>query len=124
MATFLWQYTKRLCCELARLPLLLIKRVSALHSGDPLKRFMLSFTDSRDAGAVLVSHFSLLTGCAVPVWLMLTGQQTDMPWHGRRPATGLPHVLVGTEDMLPQNPAELHFCIGPSPVPFARQCTY
>jgi dolichol kinase len=31
---------------------------------------MMSFTDSRDSGVLLVSHFSLLTGCAGPVWLV------------------------------------------------------
>ena len=43
-------------------------------AGAQLHRFMMSFTYSRDAGALLVSHFSLLTGCAVPVWLAASGK--------------------------------------------------
>ncbi|BDA46982.1 probable dolichol kinase at C-terminar half [Coccomyxa sp. Obi] len=37
--------------------------------GPKIHRFMTSFIDSRDAGALLVSHFSLLAGMAAPVWL-------------------------------------------------------
>ena len=39
------------------------------HAGDYIHSFMMSFTDGRDAGVLLVSHFSLLTGMAVPIWL-------------------------------------------------------
>ena len=40
-----------------------------MHAGDHIHRFMTSFTDGRDVGVLLVSHFSLLTGMAVPIWL-------------------------------------------------------
>ena len=43
-------------------------------AGPPLHKFMMSFTDGRDSGLLLVSHFSLLTGCAVSVWLALSLQ--------------------------------------------------
>ena len=48
--------------------------VTADIAGPPLHKFMMSFTDGRDSGLLLVSHFSLLTGCAVSVWLALSLQ--------------------------------------------------
>lgn len=45
--------------RLAQLPVL----------GPRLQSFMVAFTDSRDSGPLLISHVSLLTGCATPVWL-------------------------------------------------------
>ena len=44
-------------------------RLRLYHAGDQIHKFMMSFTDGRDAGMLLVSHFSLLTGMAVPIWL-------------------------------------------------------
>ncbi|KAJ2083737.1 hypothetical protein H4R24_000600 [Coemansia sp. RSA 988] len=35
----------------------------------PLGLFLGRFTDARDAGRVVTSHFHLLLGCAVPVWV-------------------------------------------------------
>ncbi|KAJ2614831.1 hypothetical protein H4S08_001533 [Coemansia sp. RSA 1365] len=35
----------------------------------PLGLFLRRFTDARDAGRVVTSHFHLLLGCAVPVWV-------------------------------------------------------
>ncbi|KAJ2665580.1 dolichol kinase [Coemansia sp. RSA 1200] len=37
--------------------------------GRAIDRFVRKFTDYRDAGPVVTSHFYLLLGCAVPVWL-------------------------------------------------------
>ncbi|KAJ1800029.1 dolichol kinase [Coemansia sp. RSA 2399] len=37
--------------------------------GRAIDGFVSKFTDSRDAGAIVTSHFYLLLGCAVPVWL-------------------------------------------------------
>jgi dolichol kinase len=37
--------------------------------GEAVHRFLKAFTDSRDSDLLIVSHFSLLLGCAVPVWL-------------------------------------------------------
>ncbi|KAJ1727397.1 dolichol kinase, partial [Coemansia biformis] len=34
-----------------------------------IDRFLRRFTDARDAGQVVTSHFYLLLGCALPVWL-------------------------------------------------------
>eukprot|EP00884_Botryococcus_braunii_P013451 jgi/Botrbrau1/22106/Bobra.0206s0032.1 len=42
---------------------------SVPHIAAHINAFMTSFLDSRDSGAVLISHFSLLAGMAVPVWL-------------------------------------------------------
>ena len=62
-------------------------------AGPPLHTFMMSFTDGRDAGLLLVSHFSLLTGCAVSVWLALSLQPPGASRNGkhilfRRPRRG------------------------------------
>ena len=51
-------------------------------AGPPLHEFMMSFTDGRDSGLLLVSHFSLLTGCAISVWLALSLQPPGMSQGG------------------------------------------
>ena len=56
------------------------------HAGDKINAFMMSFTDGRDSGMLLVSHFSLLTGMAVPVWLSTV---TTTPTTTRRDMTDL-----------------------------------
>ena len=45
--------------------------------GPAVHAFMARFVDGRDAGAVLVSHFSLLAGMAAPVWMAAAGVQRD-----------------------------------------------
>jgi dolichol kinase len=37
--------------------------------GEPLHQFMNAFTDHRDSEHLIVSHFSLLLGCALPIWM-------------------------------------------------------
>ncbi|CAN8268308.1 unnamed protein product [Cochlearia groenlandica] len=37
--------------------------------GEPLHQFMNAFTDHRDSELLIVSHFSLLLGCALPIWM-------------------------------------------------------
>ncbi|MCO5581417.1 hypothetical protein L7F22_035301 [Adiantum nelumboides] len=37
--------------------------------GEIVHKFMTAFTDSRDSDLLIISHFSLLLGCALPVWL-------------------------------------------------------
>jgi len=37
--------------------------------GAALHVFLAEFTDHKDAGPVILSHFYLLTGCAAPVWI-------------------------------------------------------
>lgn len=37
--------------------------------GEQVHGFLKAFTDSRDSGVLIISHFSLLLGCAIPVWL-------------------------------------------------------
>ncbi|CAM6085856.1 unnamed protein product [Calypogeia fissa] len=37
--------------------------------GHQIENFMKPFTDHRDSGVLIISHFSLLLGCALPVWL-------------------------------------------------------
>ncbi|KAF2280736.1 uncharacterized protein EI97DRAFT_471743 [Westerdykella ornata] len=54
--------------------------------GQRIARFLTPFVDGRDLrGPVVVSHFFLLVGCAVPVWLGLAGVERDVsagPWRG------------------------------------------
>ncbi|KAJ2646670.1 dolichol kinase [Coemansia sp. RSA 1250] len=45
-------------------------RVLAIEPGaSSINQFMSQFTDSRDAGSIITSHFYLLLGCALPVWI-------------------------------------------------------
>ncbi|EPS67268.1 hypothetical protein M569_07507, partial [Genlisea aurea] len=37
--------------------------------GHLIHQFMSAFTDHRDSDLLIVSHFSLLLGCAIPIWL-------------------------------------------------------
>lgn len=37
--------------------------------GQPVHQFMNAFTDHRDSDLLIVSHFSLLLGCALPIWM-------------------------------------------------------
>ncbi|PON66498.1 phosphatidate cytidylyltransferase family protein [Parasponia andersonii] len=37
--------------------------------GQPVHQFMTAFTDHRDSDILIVSHFSLLLGCALPIWM-------------------------------------------------------
>ncbi|KAJ0240229.1 hypothetical protein HA466_0228850 [Hirschfeldia incana] len=47
-----------------------IIRIWRIHPlGDPLHHFMNAFTDHRDSDLLIVSHFSLLLGCALPIWM-------------------------------------------------------
>jgi len=43
--------------------------------GEKIHTFLKAFTDSRDSDVLIISHFSLLLGCAIPVWL----SSTDRP---------------------------------------------
>jgi dolichol kinase len=62
---------------------------------DVLTMFMSRFTDSRDSGAFLVSHMSLLLGIAVPVWLC---SSPDRPPAGRQLAAWAGLVALGLSD--------------------------
>ncbi|KAI7845351.1 hypothetical protein COHA_001058 [Chlorella ohadii] len=45
-------------------------RLSGLPGISPaIHRFMTAFTDARDSGPILITHFTLLLGMAAPVWL-------------------------------------------------------
>ncbi|XP_010425937.1 PREDICTED: dolichol kinase EVAN [Camelina sativa] len=47
-----------------------IIRIWRIHPlGEPLHQFMNAFTDHRDSEHLIVSHFSLLLGCALPIWM-------------------------------------------------------
>ncbi|XP_031376235.1 dolichol kinase EVAN-like isoform X2 [Punica granatum] len=37
--------------------------------GQPVHQFMNAFTDHRDSDLLIISHFSLLLGCALPIWM-------------------------------------------------------
>eukprot|EP00887_Chlorella_sp_A99_P003364 scaffold26.g3364.t1 len=59
-----------------------VVRLSGLpRVAEGLHRFLTSFTDARDGGLLLVTHFSLLLGMAAPLWLC-----GGAPEPGRRPA--------------------------------------
>lgn len=45
--------------------------------GEMVYNYMTAFTDSRDSDILIISHFSLLLGCALPLWL--TDTQNDRP---------------------------------------------
>ena len=45
-----------------------VLRVFRIH--EILSRYMLSFTDERDMGTIVLSHFYLLVGCAITIWLV------------------------------------------------------
>ncbi|KAG8387618.1 hypothetical protein BUALT_Bualt02G0039900 [Buddleja alternifolia] len=45
--------------------------------GNLVHQFMNAFTDHRDSDLLIVSHFSLLLGCAIPIWL--SSGFTDRP---------------------------------------------
>lgn len=40
--------------------------------GEKIQTFLKAFTDSRDSEVLIISHFSLLLGCAIPIWLSST----------------------------------------------------
>lgn len=54
-------------CAFLFLEVLRVCHVAPL--GPLLDKFMRAFADTRDAGPIIVSHFSLLLGCALPLWL-------------------------------------------------------
>lgn len=45
--------------------------------GKFVHRYMTAFTDTRDSELLIISHFSLLLGCAIPLWL--TDSVNDKP---------------------------------------------
>jgi dolichol kinase len=45
--------------------------------GAAVQQFMQKFVDERDAGAIYITHFTLLLGLAVPMWLCLSMPGTD-----------------------------------------------
>lgn len=56
--------------------------------------FMTTFTDGRDAGPLFVTHFALLLGMAVPVWLELRPSSGGDGEAGPDPSAG-PAALAG-----------------------------
>jgi dolichol kinase len=51
----------------------------------PIARFLTPYVDGRDLrGPVVVSHIFLLIGCAIPLWLSLSGieREGEEPWEG------------------------------------------
>ena len=76
-AAVYWMHTDEGCC----------------NAGDHIHKFMMSFTDNRDSGLLLVSHFSLLTGMAVPIWLSPITTSHVNPRHDAAPSqVDLRHV--------------------------------
>lgn len=48
-----------------------------LPLGSLVNQFMKAFTDHRDSEILIISHFSLLLGCAIPIWM--SGYLNDRP---------------------------------------------
>jgi dolichol kinase len=48
-----------------------------LPFGSLVNQFMKAFTDHRDSEILIISHFSLLLGCAIPIWM--SGYLNDRP---------------------------------------------
>lgn len=45
-------------------------RFGALPYVSPMiHQYMTAFTDSRDSGPVIITHFTLLLGMAIPIWI-------------------------------------------------------
>ena len=70
-----------------------VNHAASFAAGEPIHTFMMSFTDGRDSGLLLVSHFSLLTGMAVPIWL---SSITTTSYSPRRDPTDLLHLDLET----------------------------
>jgi dolichol kinase len=54
--------------------LMVIETLRVSHTpvlGEAIQRFMGPFTDARDSGTLFVTHFALLLGLAVPIWLFV-----------------------------------------------------
>ncbi|KAJ1673107.1 hypothetical protein EV182_005876 [Spiromyces aspiralis] len=70
---FLWQpYMMSLSLAVALIGLWLVEMIRVFNVGSLGSRihyFMSNFTDARDAGVIITSHFYLLVGCALPVWM-------------------------------------------------------
>lgn len=47
----------------------IVRQIDVHWVGPRIHAFMISFTDERDSGPILVTHLSLLLGMAVPIWL-------------------------------------------------------
>ncbi|KAE8672541.1 auxin-induced protein 6B-like [Hibiscus syriacus] len=58
--------------------------------GHPVHQFMSAFTDHRDSDLIIVSHFSLLLGCALPIWM--SSGFSDRPL---TPFTGILTIGIG-----------------------------
>ena len=83
------------CMQLSNPPqsALVAADIKLCCAGERIHAFMMSFTDGRDAGLLLVSHFSLLTGMAVPIWLSSVTTISASPRHE---PSDLPHLDVQT----------------------------
>ncbi|KAJ7569812.1 hypothetical protein O6H91_01G095600 [Diphasiastrum complanatum] len=86
----------RLAFGVALATFLVIEMIRALKIpplGAIVHNFMKAFTDERDSDLLIVSHFSLLLGCAMPLWLNIS--------HNRRPLASFAGILsVGIGDTM------------------------
>lgn len=57
-----WAYVLLMILEAARF-------VAIPFLGPLVHQYMTAFTDSRDSGPVLITHFALLLGMAIPIWI-------------------------------------------------------
>lgn len=51
-----------------------IARLTALPPFQGLDGFMKQYVDDRDSGPLIITHFSLLLGCALPLWVDRSGE--------------------------------------------------
>ena len=72
----------RVAFAFASLVLLLmeIARITRLPPFQGVDEFMKSYVDSRDQGPLILTHFSLLLGCAFPLWIV----SDDLLVNGRK----------------------------------------
>lgn len=55
--------------------LLLLLEIFRVTVAPSLNGFMKTFVDARDNGPFILTHFSLLIGCAMPVWVLLNKEE-------------------------------------------------
>lgn len=76
--------------------------------GPAVARFVRSFTDARDSGRVLISHFSLLLGIAVPIWLTAAAYRTRVDEEIDHPLLQAPWVLPSPTPRVLCMPSDLY----------------
>ena len=75
----------------------MIRFFSLWPFGDAIHKAMMQFVDSKDSGALILSHIYLLAGFALPLWLyplrVYANGNNDVTKGGSGRAQTLPNVL-------------------------------